>query len=80
MFEVGVYEAKAHLAEIIRRVEAGEECIITRRGKKAVRMINMQPPSKKKNPWDELRKLGKSINAKVTVDEIISWKHEGHKW
>lgn len=33
--EVSVYEAKTHLSELLRKVEAGEEVII-RRGKHAV--------------------------------------------
>ena len=33
MTEVSVAEAKAHLSEILDRVEAGESVVITRRGK-----------------------------------------------
>ena len=35
---VSVAEAKAHLSEILDRVEAGEEIIITRRGKAVARL------------------------------------------
>ena len=33
MTEVSVAEAKAHLSELLDRVERGEEVVITRRGK-----------------------------------------------
>src|SRR5690606_18376521 len=33
MAEISVAEAKAHLSEILHRVEAGESVVITRRGK-----------------------------------------------
>lgn len=35
---ISVAEAKAHLSEILDRVEAGEEVVITRRGKAVARL------------------------------------------
>lgn len=37
--QVPVSEAKAQLAELVRRAEAGEEVILTRRGHPAVRLV-----------------------------------------
>jgi prevent-host-death family protein len=42
-------EAKAHLSELIDRVESGETVDITRRGKLAARLI---PPEKKRQKVD----------------------------
>jgi prevent-host-death family protein len=38
MITVGAFEAKTKLSELLDRVEAGEEVIITRRGKPVARM------------------------------------------
>lgn len=44
MGEVKLAEAKAHLSELVERVEAGETIEITRRGKKVARLIRAQAP------------------------------------
>ena len=37
--QITIAEAKAHLSEIIRRAEDGEEIVLTRHGRPAVRLI-----------------------------------------
>ena len=44
MTEVSLAEAKAHLSELLDRVERGEEVVITRRGKPAARVSRMAEP------------------------------------
>jgi prevent-host-death family protein len=39
MRQVQIAEAKAHLSALVEQVEAGEEIIITRRGKPVARLI-----------------------------------------
>lgn len=39
---VGSFEAKTHLAALIDRAAAGEEVIITRRGKPVARLVAME--------------------------------------
>jgi prevent-host-death family protein len=39
MVEIGVFEAKTHLAELLDRVEAGEELVISRRGRPVARLV-----------------------------------------
>jgi prevent-host-death family protein len=41
---VGVHEAKSHLSELLRRVAAGEEITITRRGHEIARLV---PPARR---------------------------------
>ncbi|MGD9508826.1 MAG: type II toxin-antitoxin system Phd/YefM family antitoxin [Geminicoccaceae bacterium] len=40
--EVSVAEAKAHLSELLDRVEQGEEIVITRRGKPVARVSGVR--------------------------------------
>lgn len=43
---VGLFEAKAHLSELVSRVEQGhEEVVITRRGTAVARLVPMNAPS-----------------------------------
>ena len=44
MHTVSIAEAKAHLSELIERVEKGEEILITKRGKPVVRLVPDLPP------------------------------------
>jgi prevent-host-death family protein len=39
MTSVGVHEAKTHLSELLRRVEAGEEIVIERGAKPVARLV-----------------------------------------
>ena len=46
MTEIALYEAKAHLSALIKRVEqAGEEIVITRRGRPAARLVPVDDDS-----------------------------------
>jgi prevent-host-death family protein len=46
MERVGIYDAKAHLSEIVERVESGAEVVITRRGKAVARIVPMKATAK----------------------------------
>ncbi len=39
MDEIGAFEAKTHLSELLDRVERGEELVITRRGRPVARLV-----------------------------------------
>jgi prevent-host-death family protein len=39
MAKIGMHEAKTQLSKLVERVEAGEEVVITRRGKPAARLV-----------------------------------------
>ena len=58
---VPVSEAKAQLTELVRQAEAGEEVILTRHGKPAVRLV----PVKTKPTAEEKRALMESIAAEA---------------
>lgn len=42
MSAIGAFDAKTHLAELLDRVERGEELVITRRGRAVARLV---PPA-----------------------------------
>ncbi|HEV7207903.1 MAG TPA: type II toxin-antitoxin system prevent-host-death family antitoxin [Mycobacteriales bacterium] len=57
---VSVAEAKSHLSELIAAVEAGEEVVITRRGKPVARIVARQM-SKERIDIDWLRAMTKDM-------------------
>jgi prevent-host-death family protein len=66
MATIGAFEAKTKLAELLDRVERGEEIVITRRGKPAARLV----PAVTKSTEDkidlrEIRRIARSFKAKV---------------
>lgn len=42
LMEVGVHEAKARLSQLLRRVAAGEDVVITRTGKPVARIVPIE--------------------------------------
>ena len=42
---VAMSSAKARLTELVRRAEAGEEVVLTRRGQAVVRLMPLKPPT-----------------------------------
>ncbi len=85
MDTVGAYEAKTHLPQLLERVAKGETITITRHG---VPVAVLAPPPKegKMTPQEAvegLRKLREELEARgvrVTNEEILRWRHEGHKY
>jgi prevent-host-death family protein len=45
--EVNVHHAKTHLSKLIAAAEGGEEVIIARNGKPAVKLVVVTPPARK---------------------------------
>lgn len=58
MRRVGLAEAKAQLSALLDAVEAGEEVVITRRGKPVARVVQEKPAALAALSWAErLREL-----------------------
>ena len=43
MHEIGAFEAKTHLPQLLRRVQAGERFIITKHNRPVAELIPFQP-------------------------------------
>lgn len=57
---VPVSEAKAKFSELIRRVEAGEEIVLTRNGKPVARLAEPKPPEETPHDGElRMRAMGK---------------------
>lgn len=64
--KISVSEAKGHLTELVRRAEAGDEVILTRRGQDAVRLV----PVAKRTSTRERRALMEQIRASAALKAL----------
>lgn len=65
--QIPITEAKAHLTELVRRAEAGDEIVLTRHGKAAVRLVpvaSAMPRARRRAVMDAARK---SAMTRVTA-------------
>lgn len=78
MREIGSYDAKTHLPEILRDVERGEIYTVTRRGRPIARIIpaGSEAPEKVQAVIDNIRERRKSL-PKMNTEEIITTIREG---
>jgi prevent-host-death family protein len=78
---VKIAEMKAHLSEWIARAEAGEEVVITRGNRPVARLAPLGEKERAAAAFEAMiaeRDLG--CIKPVTMDELIAWKHEGHRY
>lgn len=54
---VSVSDAKAQLTDLVRRAEAGDEIILTRRGQATVRLVPIGQPASADERWALLEAL-----------------------
>ena len=70
MHTITVADAKAHLSELLGRIENGEEIVITRRGKPVARLTAVEPA---KQPVKSLAEFRDSIQQPRTpVTEVLT--------
>lgn len=81
MVEVGTYEAKARLSELIDKAEAGEIVIITRHGRPVARIV-AEPEVRRARIRATLERMldDRSRRPKVSVDEILEMRDEGRRF
>jgi prevent-host-death family protein len=78
---VKVAEAKARLSELLARVEAGEEIVIARGNDPVARLSALDDQARRRAAIEAmLRERDDGTRKKVTLDEILAWRHEGHRY
>lgn len=81
MREIQASDAKTHLPQLLDDVERGETIIITRHGRPIARLI---PEADRCRA--EIDRAIESICAlrkrtgRITLDELLAARHEGHKY
>ena len=82
MREIQASEAKTHLPQLLDDVERGETILITRHGRPIARLV---PEADRRQA--EINQAVANIRAmrrgkadKLTLDEILASRHEGHRY
>ncbi len=75
---VKVGEAKTHLCDLLAKVEAGEDVVISRGNQPVARLVRMSDRKSVQDAVDAIRASRKS-NGRVTTEEILEWRDEGRK-
>ncbi len=84
MREVGAFEAKTHLSTLLEAVEAGEEIMITRRGKPVALLVpvdRVQGP-RRAVALDRIAALRQELQAAgagLTPGSILTARDEGRR-
>lgn len=76
---VKVGEAKTHLSELLTKVEAGEEVIISRGSEPIARLTRLAGKITVQEAIDGLLAM-REKNGKASMEDILAWKHEGHRY
>lgn len=77
---IGSYEVKTRLSEILRRVQAGESFTITNRGKPVADLMPSKVASRQKTAAaiDAIRKIRKTV-ASISDERLEKYRKEGRK-
>jgi prevent-host-death family protein len=75
------FDAKTHLAALLDRVAAGEEIVITKRGRPVARLV---PPAgakaaRREGAWRRIAALRASVGADWTGEEILAARDAGRR-
>ncbi|MBY5572177.1 type II toxin-antitoxin system prevent-host-death family antitoxin [Rhizobium leguminosarum] len=75
---VKVSEAKAHLSELLVRVEAGEDVIISRGNDPIAKLSRIRKETDHQLLVNEVR-AARGRAMPLSHDEILSWRDEGRR-
>lgn len=80
MREVGAFEAKNKLSELLDLAERGEEIVITRHGREVARLV---PPARRCSVEEaraairRIRERAEKAKRGITLEEALAWRDEG---
>jgi prevent-host-death family protein len=80
MIEIGTYEAKTRLPQLLRRVAAGETVTITSRGRLVARLVPIEEDRRaERRVVIEAILAERATRPKVPVEEILSARDTGRR-
>jgi prevent-host-death family protein len=77
---IGAFDAKTHLGQLLKDVQGGSEIVITKRGKPIARLIPYKENTAKMNKkeiLDNFDRIRNSVKGKVN---IVHYINEGRKY
>jgi prevent-host-death family protein len=77
MTNVATRELRNDTAGVLRRVQAGEEIVITVKGEPVAQLVPLRPQTRRWIMWDELLDRLPRIQADPGLREDLKWISEG---
>lgn len=77
--EVKVAQAKTHLSELLSKVEAGEEVVISRGNQPIARLVRIENRQDRIAAIEALR-AERARHKPVSSEEIREFRDEGRRW
>lgn len=75
MKQYNVAEAKAHLSDLLARVERGEEVMIVRAGRSVARLVAVEEPNRRVFPaYQEYDIPDEILDAPLPEGELALWE------
>jgi prevent-host-death family protein len=83
--EVQASVAKTHFSQLLDEVERGQTIVILRHGQPIARIVPDEKgrQQRARQAIENIQKLGEQIRRETggaTIEEILAWRHEGHKY
>ena len=82
MAEVGAFEAKNKLSELLDRAERGEEVVITRRGRPVAKLVPIKSASegeRSRAAMKRLREHAEKFGSKFDWQEWKAYRDQGRR-
>ena len=67
ILKVSVTDAKAQLTELVRRAEEGEEVVLTRHGRPAVRLVAVGAPIAPRDRRERMEAISRAAAARIAA-------------
>ena len=77
MNQVGAFEAKTHLSQLLKLVSDGEEFTITKHGQPIARLVPVRRRDEDQVAWAVAGLKALRQKNPATLSEILSWIREG---
>ncbi len=83
---LSVDEQDTSLADLLDRVERGEEITVSRHGRPIARLVpapvahDVERARRAVEKLAELREQLRAEHGTVSLEEILAWRHEGHRY
>jgi prevent-host-death family protein len=79
--EVQASEAETHFARLLDEVERGETIVINRHGRAIARIVPEARVRQQEidRAVEDIKELRKTTGT-ITHEEILAWRHGGHKY
>ena len=81
MQQIALSDAKARLSELLDEVERGETIVITRHGRPIARLVSERDSRQHETlkTMERIEEFRRTMPP-ISLEEILSSRHEGHKY